>query len=70
MGRRDSCKYPILLLLLVPVLAETPGQHKAGFDSKAQFIRDGDPCNHWFSTPSQFLYGNFLVTSNLFRNEP
>lgn len=69
MGRRDSCRYPILLLLLAPVLAETPGQHKAGFDTKAQCVKDGDPSNHCFSTPSQSLYGSFLVASNLFRNE-
>lgn len=69
MGRRDSCRYPILLLLLVPVLAETPGQHRAGFGSKAQCIRDGDPGNHCFSMVSQSLHGNFLVTSNCFRNE-
>lgn len=69
MGRGDSCRYPILLFLLVPVLAETPGQHKAGLDSKAQCIRDGDPGNHCFSTLSQSLDGNLLFTSNLFSNE-
>lgn len=59
----------ILLLLLVLTLAETPGQLKAGFDSKAQGIRDGDPGKHCFCTLSQSLYGSLLVTPNWFRNK-
>jgi len=51
-GKRASCRYLVLLLLMVLVLAETPGQFKALFDPKAQCIRDGDPGKHCFSTLS------------------
>lgn len=40
--RRTRYRYLILLLLLIPVLAEGAGEFKAGFTLKAQSIRDGD----------------------------
>lgn len=53
MGRRARFRYLILILLLVPILSETPGQLKAGFNPKVQCVRDSDPGNHCFSTLSQ-----------------
>lgn len=69
MGRRASCRYPVLLLFLVPILAETPGHLKAGFDPRAQCVRDGDPGKDCFSTLSQSLRGHSLIARNWFGNE-
>jgi len=50
--RRTRYRYLILLLLLIPVLAEGAGEFKAGFTLKAQSIRDGDLGKYCFSALS------------------
>lgn len=50
--------------LLVSVLADNPGQLKAGFDPKAQGIRNGDPGKHCFSMLAQSPHGSSLAAPN------
>lgn len=69
MGRKTSYRYLILLLLLIPIMAETLGQLKADFDPKAQCFRAGDSGKYCFSALYQSLRGGLLVAPKWYRNK-